>query len=74
MRRPDVEQSQFTWVRVPVLIAAGTRDAVVQGVDELAASLPNGWVITLEGRTHLDALSDPQFKRAALEFFAAATS
>jgi pimeloyl-ACP methyl ester carboxylesterase len=44
----------------------------VQGVDELARSIPDARVITLEGRTHLDALSDPEFKRAAAEFFAAA--
>ena len=28
--------------------------------------------MTLEGRNHLDALSDPLFKQAAMEFFAAA--
>jgi pimeloyl-ACP methyl ester carboxylesterase len=71
-RRPDVEQSQLASIRAPVLIAAGTRDAVVQGVDELAASIPAARVITLKGRTHLDALADPIFKRTAIEFFAAA--
>lgn len=71
-RRPDVEQSQLASIRAPVLIAAGTRDAVVQGVDELAASIPGARVMTLEGRTHLDALADPLFKRTAAEFFAAA--
>jgi pimeloyl-ACP methyl ester carboxylesterase len=71
-RRPDVEQSQLASIRAPVLIAAGTRDAVVQGVDELAASIPDARVMMLEGRTHLDALADPMFKRAAAEFFAAA--
>jgi pimeloyl-ACP methyl ester carboxylesterase len=70
-RRPDVEQHQLASIRGPVLIAAGTRDAVVQGVDELAASIPDARVITLEGRTHIDALSDPRFKGAAAEFFAA---
>jgi pimeloyl-ACP methyl ester carboxylesterase len=71
-RRPDVEQSHLASIRAPVLIMAGTKDAVVQGVDELAASIPGARVMTLEGRTHLDALSDPNFKRAAVEFFAAA--
>ncbi len=71
-RRPDVEQGQLASIQAPVLIAAGSRDAVVQGVDELARSIPDARVITLEGRTHLDALSDPQFQRAASEFFAAA--
>jgi pimeloyl-ACP methyl ester carboxylesterase len=71
-KRPDVEQSQLALIRAPVLIAAGTRDAVVQGVDELARSIPNARVNTLEGRTHLDALSDPGFKQAAAEFFASA--
>ncbi len=71
-RRPDVEQSQLGSIRAPVLIAAGTKDAIVQGVDELAASIPDARIITLAGRTHLDALADPLFKQAAMEFFAAA--
>jgi pimeloyl-ACP methyl ester carboxylesterase len=71
-RRPDVERSQLASIRAPVLIMAGTKDAVVQGVDELAASIPGARVITLEGRTHLDALADPNFSRAAAEFFALA--
>lgn len=71
-RRPDVEQYQLRSIRAPVLIAAGTRDAIVQGVDELASSIPGARVLMLEGRTHLDALADPLLKRAAAEFFAAA--
>jgi pimeloyl-ACP methyl ester carboxylesterase len=71
-RRPDVEQSQLASIRAPVLIAAGTRDAIVQGVDELAASIPGARVMKLEGRTHLDALADPLFKRAAVDFFTSA--
>jgi pimeloyl-ACP methyl ester carboxylesterase len=71
-RRPDVEQAQLASIHAPVLIMAGTRDAVVQGVDELVASIPNARLMKLEGRTHLDALSDPRFKQAASEFFAAA--
>lgn len=69
-RRPDVEQGQLALIQAPVLIAAGTRDSVVQGVDELAASIPHARVIKLEGRTHVDALAAPEFKRAAAEFFA----
>lgn len=71
-RRPDVEQAQLGSIRAPVLIAAGTRDAIVQGVDELAASIPDARILTLAGRTHLDALADPLFKQAAAEFFATA--
>jgi hypothetical protein len=55
-----------------VLVAAGTRDTIVQGVDELIGSLPDARLLTLEGRTHLDALADPHFRNAAAEFFAAA--
>ena len=71
-RRPDVEQSQLALIRAPVMVAAGTRDAIVQGVEELAASIPGARLMTLEGRTHLDALADPRFKQAAVEFFAVA--
>jgi len=72
-RRPDVEQAELASISAPVLIMAGTRDAVVQGVDELAGSIRDARVMTLEGRTHLDALADPLFKQAAAEFFAAAS-
>jgi pimeloyl-ACP methyl ester carboxylesterase len=71
-RRPDVEQSQLASIRAPVLIMAGTRDAVVQGVDDLVVSIPGARLMKLAGRTHLDALSDPLFKQAAAEFFAGA--
>lgn len=71
-RRPDVEQTQLASIRAPVLVAAGTRDTIVQGVDELIESIPGARLITLEGRTHLDALADPRFQQAAAEFFAAA--
>ena len=71
-RRPDVERSQLASILAPVLVAAGTRDAIVQGVDELIGSIPRARLITLEGRTHLDALADPRFQHAAAEFFAAA--
>jgi pimeloyl-ACP methyl ester carboxylesterase len=71
-RRPDVEQAQLASIRAPVLIFAGTRDAIVQGVDELVASIPGARLMTLEGRTHLDALADPRFKQAAAEFFTVA--
>jgi pimeloyl-ACP methyl ester carboxylesterase len=71
-RRPDVEQSHLAAIKAPVLVAAGTRDTIVQGVDELIRSLPDARLLTLEGRTHLDALADPHFRNAAAEFFAAA--
>jgi pimeloyl-ACP methyl ester carboxylesterase len=70
-RRPDVEQGQLGSIRAPVLIAAGTKDAIVQGVEELAASIPGARIMTLAGRSHLDALADPLFKQAAVRFFAA---
>jgi pimeloyl-ACP methyl ester carboxylesterase len=70
-RRPDVEQGQLGSIRAPVLIVAGTKDAIVQGVEELAASIPGARIITLAGRSHLDALADPLFKQAAVRFFAA---
>lgn len=73
-QRPDVDRGKLARVQAPVLIAAGTRDTVVQGVDELAAAMPNARVLPLEGRTHLDALSDAGLQRAAVEFFATAPS
>jgi pimeloyl-ACP methyl ester carboxylesterase len=73
-RRPDVEQSQLALIRAPVLVVAGSKDAIVQGVDELVGSIPGARQMTLPGRNHLDALGDPLFQKAAAEFFAAAPS
>src|SRR5262249_40831552 len=50
-QRPDVEQSQLALITLPVMVVAGTRDSVVQGVDELIASMPDARLILLEGRT-----------------------
>jgi pimeloyl-ACP methyl ester carboxylesterase len=71
-RRPDVEREELAAIRAPVLIMAGTRDSIVQGVDELVESIPGAKLMKLEGRTHLDALADPIFRQVAADFFAAA--
>jgi pimeloyl-ACP methyl ester carboxylesterase len=57
-RRPDVVREELAAIRAPVLIMAGTRDSIVQGVDELVGSIPGAKMMKREGRTHLDALAD----------------
>lgn len=57
-------------VRQPVLIVVGTRDPLCPGTRVLQERLPNARRITLSGRNHLSAVSDPRYKAAVLDFFA----
>lgn len=55
-------------LRAPVLLVAGELDAVAGDVKAAAARCQRARVQRLAGRTHLNALSSPAFKRAAIEF------
>jgi len=54
---------------IPRLYVSGTADPIPEGVAELARTVGAEYV-ALPGRTHLNALGAPEFKRAALAFLA----
>lgn len=55
--------------RVPALLVAGDADQMTQGIDGLAAALPQAELITVPG-DHRAALDSTEFRTAAIEFLA----
>ncbi len=55
---------------VPVLVAVGTKDALVGDARSLTASIKGSRLVEIEGRDHLNAPGDKRYKEAVLEFFA----
>ncbi|MBS1907329.1 MAG: alpha/beta fold hydrolase [Actinobacteria bacterium] len=53
----------------PVLLLGGTDDPMAQGIDGLAAALPDARVVRVPG-DHLAALHAPEFRAAVAEFLA----
>jgi pimeloyl-ACP methyl ester carboxylesterase len=57
-------------IRVPVLIAVGSRDQFCPGTELAAERIPDARRVVFEGQTHHSTLSDPRFHAAVLEFLA----
>lgn len=53
----------------PALLLGGTEDPMAQGIDALAAALPDARVVRVPG-DHLAALHAPEFRAAVAEFLA----
>ena len=54
----------------PVLIATGSRDAILEGSKALAAACPQGRFIEIPDRHHFNAPGSRDFRAAAREFLA----
>jgi pimeloyl-ACP methyl ester carboxylesterase len=67
--RSQIATSLFAQNRVPVLIAVGTKDAIVGSAHGLAESIGNSRLVEIEGRDHLNTPGDKRYKEAVLEFF-----
>jgi len=55
-------------IRVPVLVAAGTKDPLARDYRELAAFIPGAQVLEIPGRDHNLAVGDKAYKEGVLEF------
>jgi pimeloyl-ACP methyl ester carboxylesterase len=55
-------------IRVPVLVAVGTKDDRVGSAAELARLIPGAKVLDILGRDHMLATGDRQFKAGVLAF------
>ena len=55
-------------IRVPVLIAVGTKDDVAGPAAPLAALIPGAQVLDIPGRDHMLAVGDKVFKSGVLDF------
>ena len=55
-------------IACPTLVAVGTHDDIAGDADGLAALLPRGRAVHIEGRDHNKAVGDRSYKAAVLEF------
>jgi pimeloyl-ACP methyl ester carboxylesterase len=63
-------RAQLATIRVPVLVALGSKDVIGGSAPELAALLPAGRALEIPGRDHMTAVGDKVFKQGVLSFLA----
>jgi pimeloyl-ACP methyl ester carboxylesterase len=68
--REKVTKEQLAAIRVPVLVAVGSKDVIGGSGAELAALIPDAQFLNLEGRDHMKTTGDKYFKQGVLEFLA----
>ncbi len=61
--RQTLSREQVASIRMPVLVAVGTKDTVAGSAHELAALLPRGRALDIPGRDHMLAVGDKVFKQ-----------
>ncbi len=67
-QRETVSPERLAQIRLPVLVAVGTRDTVAGSAAGLAALIPGAEALDIPGRDHMLATGDKAFKAGALEF------
>jgi pimeloyl-ACP methyl ester carboxylesterase len=65
---PTMSKRDFARVKVPALVACGSKDTLSGSPIPLAESIPGAKAVLIPGRTHLSAITDPFFKGAVLGF------
>ncbi len=55
-------------ISVPVLVAVGTKDVIGGSATDLAALIPGADALEIEGRDHMKAVGDSQYKDGVLAF------
>ena len=70
MSRPRrmLSREEVAGIKVPVLVAVGTKDDVSGSGPELAALIPGAKMLDIPGRDHMLAVGDKVFKAGVLEF------
>jgi pimeloyl-ACP methyl ester carboxylesterase len=63
-------RAEIARIRVPALVALGTKDAIGGSAPELANLLPAGRALEIPGRDHMTAVGDKVFKQGVLSFLA----
>ncbi len=66
--RQILEPDQVSAIKVPVLVAVGTKDDVAGSAQELAALMPKAHALDIPGRDHMLAVGDKVYKQAVLDF------
>jgi len=66
--RQTLSRTEAQSIRVPVLIAVGTKDPVAGSARELAELIPGAEALDIPGRDHMLAVGDKVFKAGVLRF------
>jgi len=66
--RQTLSASQVASIRVPVLVAVGTKDQVAGSARELAALIPGARALDISDRDHMLAVGDKVFKEGVIDF------
>jgi len=69
--RQTLSRQDVAAIRVPVLIAVGTKDFVAGSPHELAALIPGAQALDIPERDHMLAVGDKVFKQGLLDFLVA---
>jgi pimeloyl-ACP methyl ester carboxylesterase len=68
--RQEMTREQAASIRIPTLVAIGTRDLVAGSPDRLVALMPNARSLPIPDRDHMIAVGDKVYKAGVLEFLA----
>lgn len=68
--KKELTASEVFQIKQPVLVAVGSADEIGGDPVALAALLPNGEALIIEGRDHMLAVGDKIYKNGALDFLA----
>jgi pimeloyl-ACP methyl ester carboxylesterase len=68
--RQTLTRAQVGTIRVPALVALGSKDVIGGSAAELAALLPAGQALEIPGRDHMTAVGDKVFKQGVSTFLA----
>ena len=66
--RQTLTREQAAAIRMPALVAVGSRDSVAGSGAALSALMPNGQFLDIPGRDHMLAVGDKVFKQGVLAF------
>jgi pimeloyl-ACP methyl ester carboxylesterase len=66
--RQEMSREQAGSIRVPTLVAVGTRDLVAGSPEKLVALMPNARALPIPDRDHMLAVGDKVFKAGVLAF------
>lgn len=69
--RQTLTREEAASLRVPVLVAVGTKDDVAGSGPELAKLIPGATALDIPGRDHMLAVGDKVFKQGVLDFLKA---
>jgi pimeloyl-ACP methyl ester carboxylesterase len=68
--RQTLTRAEVATIRMPALVAIGSKDTVAGLGQELARLLPQGRLLDIPGRDHMTAVGDKVFKQGVLAFLA----